>query len=260
MSDLNRIFTVEDHTGDHAVMKRRGRPAPDRVAGYQEVGSMDVRGITSRGKLKVAGSLLALTVGVGAGGAAVYAAAPGGTPATQKPDLAAELAKQLNVSPEQFLAAEKAVMLQRIDARVAAGTMTAAQAQQAKDRIDAAANIRLSFGAGRERHERGGALMAVRRDTIQAVATKLGITPLALETELRAGKSLAQVAQARNVTRDELKATMRAAVKADLDKAVAAGKLTQAREDALLAKFDQNVDKLIDRERGSRQPAGVPGQ
>lgn len=221
---------------------------------------MDLRGIASRGKLKVAGGLLALTVGVGAGGAAVYAEGPGSTPPGNRPDLASELAKQLNVSPEQFLAAEKAVMLQRIDARVAAGTMTAAQAQQAKDRINAATNIRLSFGAGRERHERRGAQMKVRRDTIQAVATKLGITPQALETEVRGGKSLAQVAQERNVTRDELKATMRAAVKADLDKAVAAGKLTQAREDALLAKFDQNVDKLIDHQRGNQRPAGTPGQ
>lgn len=221
---------------------------------------MDLRGITSRGKLKVAGGLLALTVGVGAGGAAVYAEGPGSTPPGQRPDLASELATQLNVSPEQFLAAEKAVMLQRIDARVAAGTMTAANAQQAKERINAAANIRLSFGAGHKRHERGGALMKVRRDTIQAVATKLGITPQALVSEVRAGKSLAQVAQAHNVTRDELKATMRAALKADLDKAVAAGKLTQAREDEMLAKFDQRVDKLIDHQGGSRRPAGTPGK
>lgn len=221
---------------------------------------MDVRGITSRGKLKVAGGLLALTVGVGAGGAVAYADGPGSTPAAQKPNLAAELATQLNVSPEQFLAAEKAVMLRRIDARVAAGTMTVAQAQQAKDRINAASNIRLSFGAGHERHHRDAARAVVRRDTIQAVATKLGITPQALVTEVRSGKSLAQVAQAHNVTRDELKATMRAALKADLDKAVAAGKLTQAREDEMLAKFDQHVDKLIDHQRGSHRPAGTPGQ
>lgn len=221
---------------------------------------MDLRGITSRGKLKVAGGLLALTVGVGAGGAAVYAKGPGSAPPGHRPDLASELAKQLNVSPEQFLAAEKAVLLQRIDARVAAGTMTADQAQKAKDRIKAAANIRLSFGDGHERHERGHALMKVRRDTVQAVATKLGITPQALMSELRAGKSLAQVAQAHNVTRDELKATMRAALKADLDKAVTAGKLTQAREDEMLAKFDQHVDKLIDQQRGPHKPAGTPGQ
>lgn len=223
---------------------------------------MDLRGITSRGKLKLAGGLLALTVAGGAGGAAVYAAGPGSTPAAGQSNVATELAKQLNVSPEQFLAAEKAVVVQRIDARVAAGQMTAAQAQQAKDRINAATQIGLSFERGGKRHERGGAFGTVRKDTVQAVATKLGITPQALETELRSGKSLAEVAQARNVSRDELKATMRAALKTDLDQAVAAGKLTQARADAILAKFDQYVDRLIDRQggRGKGQPTSPASQ
>lgn len=211
---------------------------------------MNLRGITSRGKLKLAGGLLALTVGVGAGGAAVYAKGPHAAPAAGKTNVATELAQQLNVTPEQFLAAEKAVILQRIDAQVAAGHMTADQAQKAKDRVNSAQQIGLTFRHGERRHgpERRGdrGQMMVRRDMVQAVTTKLGITPQELMSEMRSGKSLAEVAQAHNVSRDDLKATMTAALKADLDKGVAAGKLTQAKADEIMAKFNQHVDKLID--------------
>lgn len=227
---------------------------------------MDLRGITSRGKLKLAGGLLALTVGVGAGGAAVYAKGPNATPAAGPANVATELAKQLNVTPEQFLAAEKAVILQRIDAQVAAGHMTAEQAQQAKDRVNSAQQIDLTFRHGERRHgpERRGdrGQMLVRRDMIQAVSTKLGVTPQDLMTEMRSGKSLAQVAQAHNVSRDDLKATMTATLKADLDKAVAAGKLTQAKADEVMAKFTQHVDELIDHTggRGKGQPTKPASQ
>ncbi len=87
----------------------------------------------------------------------------------------------------------------------------------------------------------------VRKVELQAVAMKVGLSEQDLVKELRGGKSLAQVAQAHNVSRSDLKATMRTALKTTLDQAVQAGKLAQPQEDKALAAFDTRADKVIDR-------------
>ncbi len=66
----------------------------------------------------------------------------------------------------------------------------------------------------------------------------------ALRQELP-GHSLAQVAVAHGKTVAGLEAAMLAAAKERLDKAVAATELTQAQEDAVLAKLPARIDKLV---------------
>ena len=91
---------------------------------------------------------------------------------------------------------------------------------------------------------------------LKTAADYLGLTTSALRTDLRSGKTLAQVADA---TSGKSSAGLIAALVADeqakLAAAVTAGKLTQAQADAITANLTQRV---TDRVNGTR-PAGEPG-
>jgi hypothetical protein len=82
-----------------------------------------------------------------------------------------------------------------------------------------------------------------------AVTAYLDITPAQLRTELRAGKSLAQIATAHGKTAAGLKSAILGAVKTRLDKAVATKRLTAAQETALLDRLSGHLDELLNRSR-----------
>ena len=82
-----------------------------------------------------------------------------------------------------------------------------------------------------------------------AVASYLGLTRTELRTQLRSGKSLAQIATAQGKTVAGLKAAILAAAKTRLDKAVTTGKLTAAQEQTLLDKLAAHIDDLVNRTR-----------
>jgi hypothetical protein len=108
----------------------------------------------------------------------------------------------------------------------------------------------------------------------EAVATALGVTVEELKTELSSGKSIADVAKAKNVDIAKVIAAMTAQMKTHLAEEVASGKHTQAEADAKLAEFTANLDTMVNRvgpaggkegrghgPRGGREgaPAGMPG-
>ena len=74
-----------------------------------------------------------------------------------------------------------------------------------------------------------------------AAATALGITPAELGAKLRAGDSLKDVAADKGVPYETVSAAVVASVKADLDAAVAAGTIKQARADRILARLEANL-------------------
>jgi hypothetical protein len=81
-----------------------------------------------------------------------------------------------------------------------------------------------------------------------ATASKvLGITETELKTELQAGKSVADVATAKNVDLATVKAALLAEAKAHLAEEVTSGKHTQAEADAKLAEFTTNLDTMVNR-------------
>jgi hypothetical protein len=82
-----------------------------------------------------------------------------------------------------------------------------------------------------------------------AVTAYLDITPVQLRTELRAGKSLAQIAVAHGKTAAGLKAAILAKVKARLDQAVSSKRLTAAQEQMVLDRLSAHLDQLLDRAR-----------
>ena len=71
-----------------------------------------------------------------------------------------------------------------------------------------------------------------------AVAKSLGMSLDDLNAQLRAGKSIAQIAQSKNISLTKLHDDVQAAHKALIQQAVKDGKLTQAQADAMLSRLD----------------------
>jgi polyhydroxyalkanoate synthesis regulator phasin len=209
---------------------------------------------------KLAAGVAGAVVLAGSGGA--YAATQKGT-STRPPDPAAEqqaflndLAGRLHVTPDQLDAAIKGAASDQIDAAVKAGRLSQDQANQLKQRIQQAPDgvpLRGLFGPGpHPGFGRGG---PGPLGDLGAAARYLGVTDRQLFSDLRAGKSLADVAKAQNESVDGLKAALKAAETARLDEAVKAGRLTTDQR----AKIEAGLDQRLDEEINGTPPAG-PGR
>jgi hypothetical protein len=133
----------------------------------------------------------------------------------------------------------------RLDQAVTAGKLTSAQEQallnRLQSRLDTLVNtphpLRTALGA--RAHGLGA------RGIVAAVAGYLGVTAQQLKTELMGGKTLAQVATEHGKTVAGLEQTITSAVKARLDKAVAAGLITSQREQTILSKLASHLDAIV---------------
>jgi hypothetical protein len=211
-----------------------------------------------------------------AGGAA-YAAGSFDSPQQQSKAVIDDAAKQLGIDPTKLSSALKKALEDQVDAQVAAGAITKAEGDAIKSKIEAGDYPPLGFGFrggpggpgfGFGLHRGGG--MA----DLSAAASYLGLSESDLITQLQSGKTLADIAQAQGKSVDGLVAALVAGLKQKLDAAVAAGKLTQAQEDQILADAKQRITDRVNGKMpapgdgpwgkdggpgGPPPPAGQPG-
>jgi hypothetical protein len=220
--------------------------------------------ISVKRKLAVGVTGLAVLAGTGGAYAATQSATP--SPAKTKPatriDLGAEqkaflddVAKRLNVTRDQLDAAIKGAAEARVDAAVAAGKLTAEQGAALKRKL---ANGLPALGAGPilGGGPRGGFPGHHMRlgFGLDAAADYLGLTEAQLREQLRDGKSLADVAKARNKSVDGLKAALKSALTTKLDEAVKDNHLTEAQKSRILAGIDARLDDIVN----NAPPMGGP--
>jgi hypothetical protein len=117
---------------------------------------------------------------------------------------------------------------------VADGTITQAQADKVVAALDAA---RPSRG---DRGGRGG-----KGVSIEAAATALGLTKYELRTELRSGKTIAQVATEKGIALTTVTDAMVKAYSEQQQAEVATGEHTQAEVDAKIAAFKTRVNDIV---------------
>ena len=219
-------------------------------------------------KRKLAIAATGVAVLAGTGGA--YAATQSGPTTAKAPDPGAEqkaflddVARRLNVTRDKLDEAIKGAASDRIDAAVAAGELTKEQGDAAKKRLESANGLSLgALGLGRGRPHPGGPGGPGGRPgfgfgpgmSLSAAATFLGLSDADLRTQLRDGKSLADVAKAKGKTTADLKAAMKTAITTELDKAVTDKKLTADQRTKILADIDARLDDLINH----TPPAGGP--
>jgi len=132
-----------------------------------------------------------------------------------------------------IVAAEKAVL----DNEKAAGWLTDAQETALLGMLSDAVTRLVDTGPPIPPTPRPGLL--------QTAATYLGISLSQLQSDLRSGKTLAQEASANGKSVDGLVSALTAQAKTNLDAQVAAGTITQAQENAVLADLTQRVTDLV---------------
>lgn len=86
---------------------------------------------------------------------------------------------------------------------------------------------------------------ADRPSPLATISKVLGITETELKTELAAGKSISDVATAKNIDLATVKAALLAEAKAHIDAEVAAGKLTAAEGVTKLAEKTSRIDTML---------------
>jgi hypothetical protein len=206
-------------------------------------------------KLVIGATGLAVLAGTGGAYAATQSdptTAKPPDPATEQKAFLDDVAKRLNVTRDKLDAAIKGAAAARIDAAVAAGTLTKEQGEAAKKRLDSAKGLPL-LGLGRGPHVAGPIDRGLVRpgfgfgpgESLSAAATFLGLSEADLRTQLRDGKSLADVAKAKGKTTADLKAAMKTAITSELDQAVKDKKLTADQRTKILADIDARLDELI---------------
>ncbi|MHB8375941.1 MAG: hypothetical protein ACYDEB_03185 [Dehalococcoidia bacterium] len=175
----------------------------------------------------------------------------------------ARVAANLNVSPDQLKTAVKNAALQTIDEQVAAGKLTQAQGDKIKAAINSGKYPELArlFGRHEERREHG--VQRFRKEIVDSAAKAIGIQPKALVTELKSGKSIADVAAEHNVALSAVKTQITGDVQAKLNTLVQDKKITQARADAIMKALTNNLDKILNHHRGDKRsmpaPTATPG-
>ena len=152
-------------------------------------------------------------------------------------------AAELGSTRDEVIAAGKAAANAALDAAVAAGDVTEERAAAIRERIDAydgegcafGGAFKLGFGHGVARGFLGG-------DVFEAAADALGIESSALIEQLGEATSLEALAGEQGVAYDDVKASILAAVQADLDAAVAEG-MDQERADEVIARLTTWLDE-----------------
>ena len=152
------------------------------------------------------------------------------------------------MTPKALTSALQGAFFDQLDAAVAAGKLTQAQANAIKQRIEQSGGIPRfdgfpPFGL----HAFGGphALGIRGHGELGAAAKYLGLTNEQLLQQLSSGKTLAQIAAAKGKSTSGLKDAMLAAIKSKLDRGVANKMLTGQQEQQIVSQLSAHLDDLI---------------
>lgn len=148
----------------------------------------------------------------------------------------------------------------RLAAAVAAGKLTQAKADKIKSEAPAAFDKFMAAKPGAHKADNGrrrGKFPAIGKDAFQTTADTLGITTADLMTQLRDGKSIAEIAGPKTgavITALTTKAN------AAIDKAVADGKLTAEQGAAAKSKAGDVIEKFVNHDHPGKGLRGLHGK
>ena len=169
-----------------------------------------------------------------AGGGVSAQAGPGAGPLSRFDEY---LAEELGISVDELDAARETARNRMIDDAVTNGRLTPAEAERLKDR-----DLR---GPPYLRH--GGKHLGVAiRNVVQAATDLTGLSAEELWSGIRGGESLAEMAEANGVSRDDLKAGIVEAVTTEIQRAVDEGVLSEERAARLSENLDEHVERALD--------------
>ncbi|MHB1132928.1 MAG: hypothetical protein ACYC4L_11125 [Chloroflexota bacterium] len=205
-----------------------------------------------RGKRLLAAGIVAALLALAAVGAAFAQATPTPPAGAEQARTSYgqvfldKLAAALGISRDELNAAAKTAAGQTVDQAQQDGKLTPERADRLRERIEQGNGFSPWWvpGNGLGRLERSVDALRARfiggQAYLEGVAQALNTTVDDLKTQLRSGKSVADLAQAKGVSADAIKTAVLAAAGAELDQAVANGKLTAERA----AGVKQNLESM----------------
>lgn len=156
----------------------------------------------------------------------------------------ARAARKLGIDQARLVSALKDSAKEEIDELAKAGRITAQQADRAKQRIDQSefgflhpVPLRPAVGLG---------FVLGRSHVISTVASMTNQSPQEVTQQLRSGKSLKEIAEARGVSESALIERLLEPLKNRLQQAVSSGRLPQQRADETLALARQMAQRLVE--------------
>jgi DNA-binding CsgD family transcriptional regulator len=182
----------------------------------------------------------------------------------------ADVAKEKSIDLDEVIAKLTAAFKAHLDEEVASGKHTQAEADaklaEFSTRVTTMVNAPgLPMHGGKGGYGPGGkGGHGPQKFATAQLATTLKLTEAELQTQLKSGKTIKQIADAQNVDIADVKTTLTAAFKAHLDEEVASGEHTQAEADAKLAEFKTRLDDMVNGVRpvggkGGHGPEGKGG-
>lgn len=149
----------------------------------------------------------------------------------------------------------------KIDQAVQNGKLTADQATAIKSRIPQQVQAMLDRKwDGQQKGQGFRGTKGIFKGINEQIQTLLGIDSATLKTELKNGKSLAEIAQAKNIAKDTLVAKIQSAIGANLDQAVKDQKLTSDQAAKIKANLPQKIEAMVTNQHVHPQPHAKPDQ
>ncbi|WP_126428657.1 hypothetical protein [Brevibacillus marinus] len=160
----------------------------------------------------------------------------------------AEIAAERGVSLEQLTEAVVKERSERLDQAVAEGKLSADDAREMK--------AKQKTGIQKRLHAKWSERKMHKRERLEQLARTLRMTPDALNRELAAGKSLAEVAKEQNVPLDQLKATLRASFVQMIEQKANDGLLPPSKADQWKQNADRHLERMLHVKRSSHKHTG----
>jgi hypothetical protein len=174
------------------------------------------------------------------------------------------IANALGISVDQYDSAVDTAQKQVLDEAVAGGYLTQDQADRMQERMDQGFGPGFGGGFMGPRGDmpgwgmsHGGFMGGSENSLMSVAADKLGMTVSELATELRSGKSIADVAQEKNVDTQTIVDAYLAQLKSNLDQAVTNGRITQAQADSMLQQATENAPDMLNNTFENCMPGGL---
>ncbi len=178
------------------------------------------------------------------------------TPATSSvcQDYLDHLASDLGLSQSKVTAAQASALDQTLSDMVSKRQLAQAQATKLEQQASKACSLSPTLLARAQNQARIRRLLRVG---LQDYAKALGISASTLHQDLRAGRTVAQLAQQQGLDENAFRQKLIAVVKPQLDQAVQAHRITRAQENRVLQRLQTGTLPLWDRIPGST-PAASP--
>jgi hypothetical protein len=203
---------------------------------------------------------LVAILGVTAVGAAAYAQEDegSGSPFNFGERFREAVAGILGVTVKEYDAAVEQAQGQVVDEALAEGWLTEEQAEMFKWRMEQVPGFGMrGMGKGFGGFDRG--MLGPRDNLLSLTADELGVSLTDLLTELKDGKSIADVASERGVDVQSIADAYLAQLEENLAQAVEEGKITQNQADWMLEQARERVPEKLNNTWEGRFPGGFPG-